>query len=290
MRLYLQAAVSGALTGGLYGMMSLGVSLSWGVLRIINLAHFSFIVLAGYVTYTLATDLGWDPFLSIAVCMPAFFLVGALMQWLFQRLRVDELGSLLVTFGLFIIFESLMRTTWTADFRRIPAGDNPYGSGALWIGSIALRTHLLAAFLAALTVAAFTTYLLRRTYFGKAVRALAEDPEVASAFGVDRRAVASMLSGLATSYSALAGVFLAMGRALFPGLAIELFGVVFAVVMLGGLGSTFGALAAGIIIGVVGALASVIGGPPWAPLATFAILLVTLVVRPQGLFARRARL
>jgi branched-chain amino acid transport system permease protein len=290
MRLYLQAAVSGALTGGLYGMMSLGVSLSWGVLRIINLAHFSFILLAGYVTYALSTDLGWDPLVSIAACVPAFFVLGAVLQWLFQRLHVDELGSLLVTFGLFIILESLMRTTWTADFRRIPAEDNPYGSGAIWIGSIALRTHLLAAFVAALAVAAATTYLLRRTDFGRAVRALAEDPDVAAAFGVDRRAVAAVLSGLASSYSALAGVFLAMGRALFPGLAIELFGVVFAVVMLGGLGSTFGALAAGVIIGVVGALATVIGGPPWAPLATFGILLVTLVVRPQGLFARRARL
>ena len=282
-----QSIVSGVLIGGLYAVMSLGLSLSWGVLKIINLVHFAFILFAGYVTYELSTGFGLDPFVGIVVTFPIFFVAGAALQWFFERVRISEFNSLLVTFALLIIFESIARSIWSADFRQIPVEQNPYVSQSFRIGDIALQVPRLAAFVFAIAVTALTVYLLDRTYFGKAVRALAEDREMAVAFGIDSSRVSIALAGLAAAFAALAGVFIAMSQALAPGLAIEWFAIVFPVVILGGLGSTKGSLAAGVIIGVVAAVATRVAGPSFAPLITFIILILTLLFRPQGLFARR---
>lgn len=286
MTLYLQSIVSGILVGGLYAIMSLGLSLSWGVLKIINLVHFAFILFAGYVTYELSTTYGLDPFLGLVVTVPIFFIAGSALQWFFDKVQISEFNSLLVTFALLLIFESLARTIWSADFRQIPSEQNPYVSDALWIGDIALQVPRLAAFGMAIVVTALMVYLLDRTYFGKAVRALAEDREMAVAFGINSSRVSVVLAGLAAAFAALAGVFVVMSQALVPGLAIEWFAIVFPVVILGGLGSTKGSLVAGIIIGLVSAIATVAAGPSMAPLITFVILILTLLFRPEGLFAR----
>lgn len=289
MSLMRQAIVSGLLAGGLYAMMSLGMSLSWGVLKIINLAHFSFILLSGYVTYQLAVSFGFDPFLAIVICVPLFAVAGMALQWVFNRIRISEFESLLFTFGLFIIFESLMGTVWSADFRRLDSVQNPYASDSVWIGPVALPIPQLSAFLVAIVVAFATRYLLDRTDFGRAVRALSQDRDVARAFGIDPHRVSMQLAGLAAAFAALAGVFIAMSRALFPGAAVEWFGIVFSVVILGGLGSTLGTLLAALIIGLVGAIATVVAGPPMAPLAVFLVLIATLLFRPEGILGSRGR-
>ena len=283
----IQSIVSGVLIGGLYALMSLGLSLSWGVLKIINLAHFAFILLSGYITYELSTTFGLDPFVAILVTVPVFFIAGSALQWFFEKVRISEFNSLLVTFALLLILESLARTIWSADFRQIPVAQNPYVSQSLRIGDLSLQIPRLAAFGFAILVTALTMYLLDRTYFGKAVRALAEDREMAVAFGINSSQVSILLAGMAASFAGLAGVFIAMSQALVPGLAVEWFAVVFPVVILGGLGSTKGSLASGVIIGVVAAIATRLAGPSWAPLITFIILILTLLFRPEGLFARR---
>ncbi|MFP3914388.1 MAG: branched-chain amino acid ABC transporter permease [Actinomycetota bacterium] len=287
MSLFIQSVVSGLLIGGLYAMMSLGLSLSWGVLKIINLAHFSFILLSGYITYQLSVSFGLDPFLAILVSVPLFVLAGMALQWFFDRFRVSEFESLLLTFGLFIIFESLMSTIWSADFRRLDSEQNPYSSMSLWIGDIALPVPQLSAFVLAVVVALATRYLLDRTDFGRAVRALSQDRHVARAFGIDPHRVAMRLAGLAAGFASLAGVFIAMSRALFPGAAVEWFGIIFSVVILGGLGSTLGTLIAAVIIGLVGGVATVVAGPPMAPLAIFLVLIATLLFRPQGIMGKK---
>lgn len=283
----IQSIVSGVLIGGLYALMSLGLSLSWGVLKIINLAHFAFILLSGYITYEVSTTFGLDPFFAILVTVPVFFIAGSALQWFFEKVRISEFNSLLVTFALLLILESLARTIWSADFRQIPVAQNPYVSQSLRIGDLSLQIPRLAAFGFAILVTALTMYLLDRTYFGKAVRALAEDREMAVAFGINSSQVSILLAGMAASFAGLAGVFIAMSQALVPGLAVEWFAVVFPVVILGGLGSTKGSLASGVIIGVVAAIATRLAGPSWAPLITFIILILTLLFRPEGLFARR---
>lgn len=288
MDLLVQGIVSGVLIGGLYALMSIGLSLSWGALKIINLAHFSFILLSAYLVYQLAVSLRFDPLLMAVVVVPLFFGVGALMQVFFHWAKIDEFKSLIVTFGVFIILQSLIQTIWSADFRRIGSDLNIYEGGSFRLGEITLPYPVLLAFVVAVGIAVAMSIVLSRTYFGKAVRAVAQDAEMARAFGVDPGRVAVLLSGLATAFSALAGVFIAIGQALFPSLAVSWFGIVFPVVILGGLGNTMGALAAGVIVGVAAGVASVTWGPISAPLVTFVILIAALLFRPQGLLTSRS--
>jgi branched-chain amino acid transport system permease protein len=268
--------------------MSLGISLSWGALKIINLAHFSFILLSAYLVYQITVSFEVDPLLTMAVVLPLFFVFGALMQMFFHRFRVDEFKSLIVTFGVFIILQSVMQTIWSADFRTIGPALNIYRSSSIRIGGTALPIPSLMAFVAAVLIAVAMSLLLSRSYFGKAVRAVAQDAEMARAFGVDTNRVAVLLSGLSAAFSALAGVFIAVGQQIFPGLAVSWFGIVFPVVILGGLGNTVGALIAGIVVGVAAGVAAVMWAPLAAPLVTFLILIAALLFRPQGLLTSRS--
>lgn len=282
-----QAIVSGVLIGGLYALMSVGISLTWGVLKIINLAHFSFILLGAYVTYQLSVSLSLDPLLALVIVIPGGFLAGVLMQVFFELAKVDEFQSLIISFGIFIIFQSVTRTVWTADFRRIGADLNRYESMSFFVGDIAVQVAPLLAFGVAVAIAIGTSLLLSRSYFGKAVRAIVDDPQIAQAYGIDVRRVAVILSGLATAFSAAAGVFIASFQSLSPNMSFGWFGIVFPVVILGGLGSTFGALGAGVIVGVAAGVATTEWGPLSAPLVTFLILIAALLFRPLGLFTRR---
>lgn len=288
MDLLVQGIVSGVLIGGLYALMSIGLSLSWGALKIINLAHFSFILLSAYLVYQLAIDFQVNPLLLTLLVVPLFFGVGALMQIFFHRAKLDEFKSLIVTFGVFIILQSMIQTIWSADFRRIGSEVNVFEGGSIGLGGVTLAYPVLLAFIVAVAIAIAMSLVLSRTYFGKAVRAVAQDAEMARAFGIDPNRVAVMLSGVATAISALAGVFIAIGQALWPGLAVSWFGIVFPVVILGGLGNTVGALTAGVIVGVAAGIASVVWGPISAPLVTFVILIGALLFRPQGLLTSRS--
>lgn len=281
------AVISGILIGGLYAVMSVGISLSWGVLKVINLAHFSFILLGAYLTYQLSTSFGMDPLLALLVVIPAGFLAGVLLQIFFELAKLDEFQSLIVSFGIFIIFQSVARTVWTADFRRIGSEANPYDSMSFFIGDVAVQVAPLLALIAAMAIALGTSLLLAKTYFGKAVRAIVEDPEIAGAYGIDHRRVAIVLSGLATAFSAMAGLFISTFQSLSPNMSFGWFGTVFSVVILGGLGNSVGALGAGVIVGVAAGVAAALWGPLSAPLVTFLILIAALLFRPEGLFARR---
>jgi branched-chain amino acid transport system permease protein len=283
-----QGIATGILIGGLYALMSLGISLSWGALKIINLAHFSFILLSAYLVYQITISFGVDPLLTTGVVLPLFFVFGAVMQMFFHRFKVDEFKSLIVTFGVFIILQSMMQSIWSADFRTIGPELNIYRSSSIRIAGIALPIPSLMAFVAAVLIAVAMSILLSRSYFGKAVRAVAQDAEMARAFGVDTKRVAVLLSGLSAVFSALAGVFIAVGQQIFPGLAVSWFGIVFPVVILGGLGHTVGTLTAGVIVGVAYGVAAVMWAPLAAPLVTFLILIAALLFRPHGLLTSRS--
>jgi branched-chain amino acid transport system permease protein len=288
LELLAQGIVSGILVGGLYALMSIGISLSWGALKIINLAHFSFILLSAYIVYQLTVSFEVDPLLMVLVVAPLFFMVGVLVQMFFHLAKVDEFKSLIVTFGLFIILQSAMQTVWSADFRRIGPVLNPYETQSLFVAGIAFQLPRLVAFVVALLIAGGMWLIFTRTYFGKAVRAVAQDPEMARAFGIDSRRVAVILSGLSTAFSALAGVFIAIGQTMFPQLAVAWFGIIFPIVILGGLGNSLGTLTAGVIIGVAAGVSNVLWGPLSAPLVTFTILIVALLFRPEGLITKRS--
>jgi len=272
-----QAVVSGLLSGGLYGLLALGLSLSWGLLRLVNLAHFALALLGAYLTYQLGVTWGLAPWLAVAVIVPAFFLLGLGLHALFVYFRVTEFTSLLVTFGLTIILESVIQWFWTADFRRYETG---YASTSMRLGPLFVPMLELVACLTAAVLALMTSAWLNWTFVGKALRASAEDPQMAAAFGVNHRLHAFVLSGVSAAYAGVAGAFIALISTLAPSQIWAWVGVVFAVTIIGGLAHPVGALLAGLLIGVSESVAMAVVTPAWAPLVSFSVLILLLVFRP----------
>jgi branched-chain amino acid transport system permease protein len=283
----LQSAVSGALIGGLFAVMALGMSLTWGMLRIINLAHFALILLGGYLTFQLASTLGIDPLLTIVVTVPVLFVVGAIIQLAFDRLGLSEFNSLLVSFGLLIIVVQLVSNVWSADFQRMDATVNPYATRAVTIGPLAFPVPTLLAFLFGLVIVGGNHLVLARTYPGRALRAFAQDRAIASAYGIDHVLLGTLLAGAAGASAAIAGMLFALGSALIPTAPFEWVGIVFAVVILGGVGDAIGTLLAGLVVGAVSGIVSVVWSPAAAPLVIFSAVVLALLLRPNGVFARR---
>jgi branched-chain amino acid transport system permease protein len=274
-----QSVLSGVFIGALYGLLGLGLTLSWGLLRQINLAHFALVFLGAYLSYQLAAA-GLDPLLTLAVTAPAFFLFGVALHWLLARFSVSPLNTLLVTFGFMVMIESLIQWIWTADFRRM---ETHYGNVRWKVGELFVPLPELLTLVIALTLAAGVWALLRYTDLGKAMRAAAEDAPVAAAFGVDEKLLALVLSGACAAFAAVAGVCLALSHTLAPAQIYAWIGVVFAAVMIGGLGNPVGALVAGIVIGVSEALTMALIAPAWAPLVSFMLLIAYLLFRPHRL-------
>ena len=281
----LQAALTGALVGGLYAVMAVGLSLGWATLRIINLAHFGLIGLGGYLTLELATRLGVNPLLTILVSAPLLFLAGALLQWLFQRFAVAEFNSLLISFGILIVTLQLVSNVWSADFQRMGASVNPFAGQALRLGPLAFPMPTLIAFGIAVAIVVGGHLALTRTYAGRALRAFAHDREIAAAFGIDHGRLGVMVAGLAGASAAVAGMLFSLGGSLTPSLPFEWVGIVFAIVILGGIGNVIGTLLAGVLVSVVAALVSVFWTPAVSPFVVFSLVIAALLFRPRGLFA-----
>lgn len=273
-----QAIVSGLLAGGIYALLALGLSLSWGLLRLVNLAHFALALLGAYLTYQIGTALHVPPWLAALAIIPAFFLAGMALHAVFAYFRVTEFTSLLVTFGIAVILESVIQWFWTADYRRY---ETPYATASLRVGPLFIPTLEMLACLTAATLAITTWAWLRFTYVGKALRASAEDPAIAAAFGVHHRRQAFLLSGVSAAYAAIAGAFIALISTLAPAQIWAWLGVVFAVVIIGGLANPVGALLAGLLIGVSESVTMAIVTPAWAPLVSFSVLIVILIARPD---------
>jgi len=272
-----QSALSGVFIGSLYGLLGLGVGLSWGLLHIINLAHFGFAFLAAYLCYQLASVGGMDPLLTLVLIIPTFFALGVAVQWLLARFAVSPLNSLLATFGLTAIIEAGIQGVWTADFRKL---ESVYAGEKFRVGPLFVPVPELLTLSFAIVLSFGIWAAMRYTDLGRALRALAEDAPVAAAFGIDRRRHELLLAGVCGAVAGIAGVCLALGFTLTPSQIYAWVGVVFAAVMLGGLGAALGPLAAGIIIGVSEALTMAFASPSWAPLVSFTLLIALLLLRP----------
>jgi branched-chain amino acid transport system permease protein len=283
----LQATVSGALTGSLFALMALGLSLTWGFLKVINLAHFAMILLGGYLTFELATSTGLGPIATIVVTAPLMFLIGALVQMGYERFGVSELNSLLISYGLLIITVQVVTNIWTADFQRLPSEVNPYSTESVAVGSLRfpLPTLLAAGFAIVLVVAA--AIVLGRTYAGRALQAFGQDRQIAAAFGIDHRRLGVLLAGAAGASAAIAGMLFPIGATLTPDLPFEWIGIVFAIVILGGIGNVTGTLYAGLLVGAVSGLVAVVWTPSTSPFVVFSLVVLALVFRPKGLFPQR---
>jgi branched-chain amino acid transport system permease protein len=278
------AALTGALIGGLYALMAAGLSVTWGVLKIINLAHFGLILVAAYLTFQIATSWRVDPILTLIITVPAMALLGAALQWAFDRLGVAEFNSLLLSFGLLIIAGQVVSNIWSADFQRMTAAVNRYATGSLTLGQLAFPVSTLLAFGAALVLIGGGHLALQRTFTGRAMRAFAQDRAAAAAFGIDHRRIGMLLAAASGATAAIAGMLFALANALTPSTAYEWFGIVFAVVILGGVGQLLGTLLAGVLVGVLSGVVSVVFSPAAAPFVLFSAIVLALLLRPQGLF------
>jgi len=272
-----QSILSGIFIGGLYGLIGLGLGLTWGLLRQINLSHFGLVFLSAYMSYHMATVWHMDPWLSLLILPPLFFAFGVGMQWVMARFQISPFNSLLVTFGVAVVIESLIQAIWTADFRRMEThyNDMKFSVGSLYVPIPELLTLLLSVSIALLIWAA-----MRYTDLGKALRAMAEDGPIAAAFGINQKGLSLLLAGICAALAAVAGICLAMTFTLTPSQIFAWVGVVFAVVMLGGLGSALGPLVGGIIIGVSEAITMAVASPSWAPIVSFSLLIFLLLLRP----------
>ena len=286
MTLWLNIILQGVLVGGLYAMFAAGLSLIFGVMRLVNIAHGDLIVLAAYIALMVTTGLGINPLLALVIVVPVMALIGyGLQRGLLNRtLGEDLLPPLLVTFGLSIIIQNGLLELFTADSRKLQAGPIEVQSFQalpdVWIGALPLIQFVLA-----IAVIAGLQWLFYRTALGRAFRATSDDQAVAQLMGLDTRHVFAMAMALSLAVVAIAGVFLAVRANFDPsiGPARLIFG--FEAVIIGGLGSLWGTLIGGIILGVAQAIGAQID-PGWQLLAGHIAFLVILAFRPQGFFPK----
>ena len=283
---WLNIFIQGSLLGGIYALFAIGLSMSFGIMRLVNIAHGDFIVLAAYLALVVTETLGLDPLVSLAVVVPMMAAIGYVLQrgLLNRTLGEDLLPPLLVTFGLSVIIQNALLLKFTADSRRLQAGALEVASWDLGQG-VSIGLLPLLQFGAAVVVIWGLQALFYRTAFGRAFRATSDDPAVAQLMGLDNRHVFALAMALSLAVVAIAGVLLAVRANFDPsiGPARLIFG--FEAVIIGGLGNLWGTLAGGVILGV----AQAIGGkldPGWQLLAGHLAFLLVLAVRPEGLFPR----
>ena len=283
---WLDTIIQGVLLGGLYSLFAAGLSLIFGIMRLVNLAHGDLIVLAAFAILALATWFGFDPFLAALLAMPAMFAAGfALQHVLLNRtLGRDLLPPLLVTFGLSIIIQNGLLEVFTADSRRLRLGAIETASIHLG-GNLAIGVIPLLTLGCAIAVILLLNLLFYRTALGRAFRATSDDLEIAQLMGIDHRRIYSIAMGIAMVVATIAALYLGIRANFDPTIGPARLIYAFEAVITGGLGSLWGTLAGGIIIG----LAQTVGAkmnPEWQILAGHIAFLVVVVLRPRGLFPR----
>ena len=283
---WLNTIVQGVLLGGLYAMFAAGLSLIFGVMRLVNIAHGDFIVLAAYLALVVTETLGIDPLTALLVVVPLMAALGyALQRGLLDRtLGADLLPPLLVTFGLSVIIQNGLLELFTADSRRLQAGAIEVASWPLAPG-LSIGVLPLLQFVAAVAVIGALQALFYRTALGRAFRATSDDPAVAQLMGLDNRHVFALAMALSLAVVAIAGVLLAVRTNFDPaiGPARLIFG--FEAVIIGGLGNLWGTLAGGVVLGVAQAIGAKLD-PGWQILAGHLAFLIVLAAKPEGLFPR----
>jgi len=278
-----QSLVSGLLTGSLYAMIGIGLTVVFGVMRIINLAHGEMVMLGMFAAYFSQKLWGIDPFVSVLAWAPLMFLFGMLLYRTLLRKVVPggELNTLLYTAGLSLLVANLALFAWTGDYRTI---NLPYGLTPMRPFGIAVPAALAIGFALAVAITGALWAFLNRTDMGRAIRATSQNREAAVLMGVDVERVAVVTFGLGTALAGAAGVLLAPSLYLYPTVGELLVVKSFVIVVLGGLGSVPGAIAGGLLLGVVESLGAVYVSATYKDGLGYVIFLLVLLYRPAGLF------
>jgi len=280
----LQGVVSGLLAGGLYAMVALGLALVFGVMRVINLAHGTLLMLGSYTTYWLFALYGMNPFLSLFLSFPILFVVGGVLQKVFVHRVVNapELSSLLLTFGISILIANLAMLGWTSDYRSVE-----FLTGSFLLGPIALSKPRLVTFGLALAITGLAFLLLNKTKLGKAIRATSQQRDVAQVCGINVRRIDLITFGLGAGLAGVGGSLVSVMFSIFPEMGQVYVFKSFLVIVLGGAGNYPGAFFGGLILGVVEGLASLLLSAQLSEVIAYMLLVIVLLVRPTGLFRGR---
>jgi branched-chain amino acid transport system permease protein len=285
--LLINAIVSGILIGGFYAAVTAGVSLSFGILDIVNIAHPAFIILGSYVAYIVNATFGFDPILTAIVVMPAFYVLGAAIYQVyyvsFEKRGQESLRGLAFFFGLLFITEVSLVLYFGVDYRYVEA---PYIGPAWHFAMLDIPFRILVPCVFSLLLIAVLQLFLTRTFIGRAIMAVAQDQLALRLMGVDPIRIKRIAFGISIATASVAGAFLIIIQPVEPSVGREYIGRVFAICVLGGMGSLPGAVIAAMLIGIVESLTATFYGPSWAPAVSFGFLLLTLAVRPAGLLGR----
>jgi branched-chain amino acid transport system permease protein len=285
--LLLNAVIAGILLGGFYTAVTLGVSISFGILDIVNIAHPAFIIMGSYIAYIVNYKLGIDPIVTSIVMMPVFYLLGAAVYQVyyesFEKYGQESLRGLSFFFGLLFVTEVILILEFGVDYRYVEA----WYIGPSWhFGLIDLPLRMLVPCLAALLLFAGLQLFLSHTFIGRAISAVAQDQLALQLMAASPTRIKRIAFGLSIATAAVAGALLIIIQPVEPSVGREYIGRVFAICVLGGLGSLSGTLVGAMLLGIIESFTSTFYGPSWAPAVSFGVLLLTLALRPAGLLGR----
>ena len=282
---WLDTVVQGILLGGLYALFATGLSLVFGIMRLVNLAHGDLIILAAYLILVIVSVLGISPFLAVLIALPLMFALGYGLQKvvLNRELGEDILPPLLVTFGISVVLQNALLQGASADTRRLPTGD--IGVASINLGPVTVGVLPVLTFASAVAVIVILNQVFYRTPLGRSFRATSDDPVTASLMGIKPRAVFAQATGIAMMIVTIAALYLGMRANFDPAIGPARLIYAFEAVIIGGLGSLWGTLAGGVIIGLAQTLGAAIN-PEWQILSGHIAFLLVLLFKPRGLFPR----
>jgi branched-chain amino acid transport system permease protein len=285
--LLINAIAAGLLLGGFYAAVTAGVSISFGMLDIVNIAHPGFIILGCYIAYFLNINYGVDPILVSILMLPVFYALGALIYQVyylsFEKRGQESLRGLAFFFGLLFVTEVTLILVFGVDYRYVEAA---YIGPSIHIGIVDLPLRMLVPCISALALFGAIELFITRTFTGRAIMAVSQDQQALQLMGVDPIRIKRIAFGISIAVAAVAGALLIVIQPVEPSVGREYIGRIFAICVLGGLGSMPGTLIAALLLGVVESLTATFYGPSWAPAVAFGLLLLTLAFRPAGLLGR----
>ena len=285
MTIFLQSVISGILVGGVYALIGIGLTIIFGVMRVINFAHGELLMLGMYLTWVVFTAFGIDPYLSLVITAPGLFLLGAVLQKVFINRVLNALpqNQILLTIGLGLIMTNTMMLIFTSDYRILTTS---YSSSSFSLGGISISQPLLYSFLVTSAITATLFWFLQKTDAGQAIRATAQDRDAAQLMGINVRRMSVLAFGLGSALAGTAGALLAPTYYIFPQVGGPFTLKAFVVVVLGGMGSVVGATLGGILIGMTESLAAVYVASGLKELVVYVLFLLILLFRPAGLLGK----
>ena len=289
---WFELLASGLITGGIYALVALGLNLQYGLMRILNIAHGEFLMLGAYLTWMAQTSFGWHPLLLVPISFAVLMVLGLCIHWLsFRRLTatspnldIFEARGLMVSFGLMFLVQNFVNWQWGGDLRGYDFLTDP-----VRIGSTQFAPNKLLVFALALVFAGGMIVLLRTTLLGKGVRALMQSPVGAQLMGINTRVLHPVMFGIGLGLSGVAGCLLSMAYTISPSMGEPYTVTALIVITLGGFGSMGGALAGGLLLGVVEAIGMHYTNPSLKALLSYGVFIGVLLLRPEGLFTRKTR-